>query len=620
MAENVPLSLKKSANRSLLWQMAPWALAGGMVVAGLLPWADGADSKPAGKKERPSIASKIEASPQKGGKEKGKGKEGEKGRGMMAAMMDAAASEPRPIKPQKVRPGRSPVDVAEKVNQLLLIEVPSDAAKPMGKVDDEVFLRRVYLDLQGKLPTPGEITAFVLDPSETKRTDVVKKLLDTDLYAQNWGRYWRDVIMYRKTEDRAEIVSPVLQSFMEERLRENAPWSQVATEMITAVGDGEKYGATALIIAQQGKPEETVSEISRIFMGVQIQCAQCHDHPTDRWKREQFHELAAFFPRVASRVILTPDRRNVSVTASDFFNPRAVNVNNNRFRGSAEHRMPDLKNPESDGTLMTPVFFATGDKLPIGTKDIDRRGELAKWVTEKENPYFAKAYINRMWSELCGEGFCEPVDDMGPDREVLAPQTLDYLAKEFTATNYNVKWLFQVIMNTALYQAPSSPRRNAEQTPFQANVAQRKRGDQIFDNLLDVLGVSEPVTPGAGGALARRRTPRNVFNVVFGYDPSERRDEVVGSIPQALAMMNSPAISGAISGRSTQTALGRLLKEIPDDKGLVMELYLRTLGREPHASELSTCLDYVKQVGNRVEAFEDIQWSLINSTEFLHRP
>ncbi len=601
-----------------IWrQILPWALVGGAITIGALPQVWGVEATPKGKKGLGPQAAKLAAKENSVGKEKGK--QAGKGREMMAAALAASESQSRPVKPQKVRAGKAPVDVAEKVNQLLLVEITSDASKPMAKVDDEVFLRRVYLDIQGKLPTAGEITAFVLDPAENKRSAVVTKLLDTDLYAKNWGRYWRDVIMYRKTEDRAEIVSPVLQSYLEERLRENAPWSQVATEMITAVGDGETNGATALIIAQQGKPEETVSEISRIFMGVQIQCAQCHDHPTDRWKREQFHELAAFFPRVASRIILNPDRRSVSVVATDFFNARSMSVNNNRVRGSAEHHMPDLKDPESEGKLMTPVFFATGDKLPLGTKDEDRRNELAKWVTEKENPYFAKAFINRLWSELNGEGFCEPVDDMGPDREVLAPQTLDYLAKEFTATNYNVKWLFQVIMNTALYQSPSAPRRNAEGIPFQSNVAQRKRGDQIFDNLLDVLGMSEPAA-NLNGPLARRRTPRNVFNVVFGYDPSERRDEVVGSIPQALAMMNSPAISGAISGRSSQTALGRMLKEIPEDKALVSELYLRTLGREPHASELATCLEYVQKVGQRVEAFEDIQWSLINSTEFLHRP
>jgi hypothetical protein len=366
------------------------------------------------------------------------------------------------------------------------------------------------------------------------------------------------------------------------------------------------------------------AEVSRIFLGVQIQCAQCHDHPTDRWKREQFHELAAFFPRVASRIILNMDRRETVVVAND-------NTMMDRFRGpmmmrrngTPEHYMPDLQDPQARGTLMTPVLFATGQKLDLGTKDADRRGTLAKWITASENPWFAKALVNRMWSELCGEGFYEPVDDMGPDRIASAPQTLDYLAAEFAAGGYDVKWLLRTIMATEMYQLPSAPRRGPEEPAFQANVSQRLRADQLFDNLLHVLEASEPAgmaaaRGGAVGPYARFGSPRGQFNVAFGYDPSQRRDEIAGSIPQALAVMNGPMINAALRGTG-QTMLARLLTEIKDDRGLVQELYLKTLAREPSQSELTTCLLYVKQVGNRTEAFEDILWGLVNSTEFLHR-
>lgn len=290
--------------------------------------------------------------------------------------------------------------------------------------------------------------------------------------------------------------------------------------------------------------------------------------------------------------------------------------------GSAEHYMTDLKNPTAQGKLMEPVFFATGDKLPLGTKDADRRGSLAKWITEKENPYFAKAFVNRLWGELNGEGFYEPVDDIGPDRECSAPLTLELLAKEFGQQNYDIKWLFRTLTATSLYQAPSAPRRNPDQTPMQNNVAQRLRGDQLFDNLLNALGVSEPKGPGmvamAGNPLARRFGPRGQFNAAFGYDPSERRDEIAGSIPQALVFMNGANVNAGIRA-SGRTALAKLLSEIKDDSALVTELYLRVLAREPSSSEIETCLRYVKDVNNRNEAFEDVQWSLINSTEFLHR-
>ncbi len=520
-----------------------------------------------------------------------------------------------------------PAEVAARVDASLRAEVPfANAAKASpGKVGDEVFLRRVSLDLVGRIPTPQEITAFVLDPADDKRERIVQKLLADSRYGENWGRYWRDVILYRKTEDRAGIITRPLEEYLNTSFNENKPWSQIATEMMTAVGDGLENGACGLIIAQQGQPEEVTAEVSRIFLGVQIQCAQCHDHPTDRWKREQFHELTAFFPRVSSFIRFNQETGpQVSVTATDMAlmgRPRTPMMI--RFRGTPEHYMSDLDDPQARGTLMTPVFFATGEKLPLGTKDADRRGMLAKWMTDPANPYFAQAFVNRMWSELCGEGFYEPVDDMGPDRVATAPQTLELLAKEFATTGYDVQWLFRTIMATEMYQLPSAPRRGPEEPAFQTNVAQRLRADQLFDNLLHVLEASEPTGPAMGnrpgaGLYRGFGGPRTTFTTAFGYDPSQRRDEIAGSIPQALVMMNAPIVNAALRGNG-RTMLARLLGEIKDDSALVQELYLKTLAREPSQSELTTCLLFIKEVGNRTEAFEDVLWSLVNSTEFLHR-
>jgi hypothetical protein len=517
-----------------------------------------------------------------------------------------------------------PADVARKADEILRSEAPyANAAKASpGRIDDERFLRRASLDIIGRLPTPEETTAFSLDPAADKRASIVEKLLASPQYGENWGRYWRDVIMYRKTEDRSGIITGPLQTYLTESFNSNKLWSQIATEFITAEGDATENGACGLIVAQQGQPEEVTSEVSRIFLGVQLSCAQCHDHPTDRWKREQFHQLTAFFPRVSSRIILRMgEEPQITVAVNDMaFGGRFRGPMNRRFAGTPEHYMSDLKNPQSRGTLMTPVLFATGQTLPLGTRDADRRGTLAEWITAKDNPYFSQAFVNRMWSELTGEGFYEPVDDMGPDRTAVAPQTLEYLAKEFADSGYDIKRLFQTIMATDLYQTPSAPRRGPEDPPMQHNVAQRLRADVLFDNLLVALEASEPPSFGGGrGGLYRGAFgPRGQFNTAFGYDPSVRRDEVQSSIPQALAMMNSTTISAALRGTG-QTMLARQLREIKDDKALTQELYLRVFGREPTESELTTVMLYLKQVGNRTEAFEDVLWGLVNSAEFLHR-
>jgi hypothetical protein len=367
-------------------------------------------------------------------------------------------------------------------------------------------------------------------------------------------------------------------------------------------------------MAQMGSPEDTVAEISRIFLGVQIQCAQCHDHKTDRWTREQFHQLAAFFPRVAVRPNRDQERRSFEVVADD--SPRRFRGNMmNRFRGTPEHYMPDLDDPQAQGTRMQPILFATGQSLEFGTPDAERRGQLAAWITSPENPWFAKATVNRLWSELVGEGFYEPVDDMGPDREPTAPKTIDYLAASFAASGYDMKWLYRTIAATEVYQRESAPRRQPNETPFAANCPQRLRSDQLYNALTRALGLRETNFGGGGryGMMGPFAGPRAQFGQVFAYDPSEPRDELEGSIPQALALMNSQQISSLISA-SPFTPLGKLLRSTDDNEDVVVELYLRSLAREPSDGELARCLQYVSQVNDRNEAFEDILWALVNST------
>jgi hypothetical protein len=272
---------------------------------------------------------------------------------------------------------------------------------------------------------------------------------------------------------------------------------------------------------------------------------------------------------------------------------------------------------------MQPVFLLSGSKLEVGATDAERREAIGEWVTSPENPWFAKALVNRIWAELVGEGFYEPVDDLGPDRTCSAPETMDLLATAFVESGYDVKWLLRTIVATEAYQRESRPRRLPDAPPFMANCVQPLRADQLYDALVDVLGVGElersGPARGPGGLYARLRGPRGVFGEVFGFDPSNPRDEVAGSIPQALALMNSPGIARAIEGEGRGTMLSELLTEIPDDKQLVQELYLRSLVREPNREELAACLSHVRHAENRTAGFEDVLWSLINSTEFQHR-
>lgn len=517
-------------------------------------------------------------------------------------------------------------ETAREVDRLLAEEVFHADTKLAPRVGDATYLRRVWLDIVGDIPTPEHITAFLLDPAADKRSRVVDDLLANPQYGQNWARYWRDVILSRKIEDRAMIVANPLVTKLTDSFNENESWAKIATEFITATGNVRENGATAIELAQDGRTEETTAEVSRIFLGIQIQCAQCHDHKTDRWKREQFHEFAAFFPRIAVRPIQSPVERSFEVISDD--RPelgKKPPADAQARRGHPEHYMPDLKDPTAEGTKMQPKFFLTAAKLPFGSTDAERRGLAAKVITK--SPWFATAFVNRLWGELIGEGFYEGIDDIGPDRKPSAPKTVELLSRGFAANGYDIKWLFRAICATEAYQRESRPRREDDGTPFVATVAQPLRSDQMFNAILTAVDLPEPesqlnrrgkpadIKP-AYGANASARTG---FEVAFGYDPSDPRETVNASIPQALAMMNGVRINVAVRAVKEDTMLGRLLADTKDNSAVVDELYLRTLSRDPTEKERAAALAFCKDTKNHAAVFEDLLWALVNSSEFSHR-
>jgi hypothetical protein len=516
---------------------------------------------------------------------------------------------------------------AQRVDRLLAEELFKSASDLAPRTDDATFLRRVWLDIVGDIPTPEHVTAFLLDPAPDKRERVVRNLLADPQYGQNWARYWRDVIFTRKLEERAELATNAMVTDLTKQLNENVGWDKVATQYITAIGDVRENGAAAIQMAQDGRTEEMTAEFSRIFLGIQIQCAQCHDHKTDRWKREQFHELAAFFPRIGLQPVQSPTRNSFQVVVNQGLERRRGNPDNANRRGRPEHYMPDLENPSAEGTRMEPKFFLTDKSLPPGSTDAVRRGTLAEWFTD--NPWFATALVNRMWGELVGEGFYEPIDDMGPDRTPNGKKAVEFLSRSFAESNFDVKWLFRVICATEAYQRESRPRRGTDGTPFVANVAQPLRSDQLYNALLTAADLSESEADvgggrgrrgrGQDGPRGRGRGARDQFDQTFGYDPSDPRETVSSSIPQALAMMNGPRINQTARAQTRGTTLGQLLDDIKDDEALVEELYLRTLTREPTKDELRVALDFRRSIAQRQAAFEDLFWALLNTSEFSHR-
>ncbi|MCH2373633.1 MAG: DUF1549 and DUF1553 domain-containing protein [Planctomycetes bacterium] len=584
-----------------------------------------------------------------------------------------------------------PAQMAAKVDSMIAARLEaSEGGALLASVDDGTFLRRAQLKLTGELPTPEQLTLYALDPSPQKREAAVERFLNSKAYGLSWSRYWRNVILSRAVDPRAKRQAAVFDSWLSTKLNEDVGWHRIAHDIITATGDVSENGATALVVAQQADANNLASETVRVFLGIQIGCAQCHDHPYDEWKREQFHELAAFFPRVRierqknmvmrksfqvvsfdrgapgkkrrfaaltddpSKFVAQFDRDGDAKVRLDELPPRlkrkakrflkvadrdndgaltAGEIAAARFgkeRQQTEHFMPNLEAPEKPGTLVHPKFFlpvpqAASAAVPQGASDLDRRRAFAQSITAQSNPWFARAVVNRVWSEMVGIGFVTPVDDLGSGRATQFPDVFDALAEGLSDNGYSIKWLLRTIAQTEAFRSRSSVLTPGDSSPHRCRMAPLA-SDHLLSSLAGAFGISLEALADArllGRAKSRKgfgtalHALRAQFATVFGHDPSTPAEEIDGSVQQALWMMNSPLVALGTSAHG-DTLLSRLLERLPNDEDVLGELYLRVLSRRPSETEMATCLRYVDQVGVRDDAFEDIFWSLVNSTEFFH--
>ncbi len=464
--------------------------------------------------------------------------------------------------------------------------------------------RRVSLDLTGKQPEPEALEHFIADSTEDKRAKVVEALLKSDAYAVNWGRYWRDTVTYHTPASANYLRWKLFDDWWTAQLRRNRPWDEVVTALVTASGINDEIAPVNYLTAMYGNPSEVAATTSRVFLGVQIQCAECHDAKTESWKREQFHEFAAFFGR--ARII---QHKDVDGRGT----PYAI-----ESRADGQYRMTDKKDP---GRLiaMRPRFL-TGEAVSIDANDEERRQALARFLTSPKNPWFAKCYVNRIWTAMMGWGFYPAVTDLGSDVEPRHKAVLELLEKEWIASGYDVKYLFRTIALTEAYQRPQQARSSELQLPAACPV--RLRAEQVFEALQKALGFDEfdkkipAPAPGSGPAVQRHTGVRNMVYQAFKENPSTPMDEVHGTIPQALVLMNS-ALVHAYTAAQGKTLLGELLAKDKSDDEIVTALYEKVLARKPTTEEQATCERYLRKVGDRKEALEDVLWALVNSTEFL---
>ncbi len=470
---------------------------------------------------------------------------------------------------------------------------------PAPDASDSEFLRRVTLDVAGRTPTPAEVTSFLADTSPAKREALVDRLLRSDEYAQHWARLYADALVGRSVRIRVRY-PPSTMEWFEAAFRDGMPLDRMAREVIAARGPLAQNGAVGFMVGNRirgGSLETLAGDTARFFLGLKIQCAQCHDHPTDkRWKKADFAEFAAFFGEVTLK---RSDKKSLAFVASD------VNIG---FQGRPNAKIAPRQ--------FTPRFLGT-DVHPA--RDELRRDALARILPQ--SPLFPRAAVGRTWSYLFGRGIVDPWDDLGAEDDPRQPPLLRHLGDEFAKRGFDHRWLVKAIIMSKAYGRASRGGSPSDPTKLEAVFARAAvrplTADQLFSSLLLVTGSEDSSDRRMESWKNEDRMNRELRQYLLTFDDEEGEESDVfsGSITQALLLRNG-AVTNSGSRALEGMVLGRILGKTKDPGKRLEGMFLTCFARLPEAGERAQLLDHLATAASGNGAYEDIFHAMITSTEF----
>jgi hypothetical protein len=467
------------------------------------------------------------------------------------------------------------VTLSARIDQWIETRLAREGVSPAPLADDAEFFRRLSLDLNGRIPSALQLADFLDDSRPDKRRLWTDELLDgrdnAPLYANHFTNVWRRRLLSLVAPQPRDVVGP-LEAWLQRQLEADTPYDRLVRGLLT------DSGAAGFRKAYEDKPENLAGVTARLFLGVRLECAQCHNHPFASWSRKQFWQFAAFFatPQIGQK-------------------PR---IRIGGIGAWAEARFLDGSQP--DWTSRSPS-----------------RAALAEWVAQADNRWFARAAVNRIWHDLFGVGLIDPVDGLGTgDNLPSHPELLDELARQFVLHKFDTKYLLRAIVGSRAYQRSSRQTGAGSRDDvrlFARASVRALSGEQLRDSILAVTGYME-------GNHGRNSLSANVLQAEFVAlfeDASAGPLDSPSSIQQSLAMMNSrfiaevtnptnsPALAAVLDGRSSRPAARR-----------IADLYFLVLSRRPRPDELGRLHRYIQE-GAVEPALRDVLWALLNSTEFL---
>ncbi|QDT05783.1 hypothetical protein K227x_41880 [Rubripirellula lacrimiformis] len=517
-------------------------------------------------------------------------------------------------------PHQIPTDVyrdaprANFIDDLNLAQLETLRLRPSPPCDDDEFLRRATIDTIGRLPTEDEHQAFDADDAQVRRARLVERLLAGEDYVDYWAYKWSDVLVINGTRLRPIAVKTYYQ-WIHNAVRQNQPWDETVREILTAKGKSDENGATNFYALNQ-TPEDMTESACQAFLGLSIGCAKCHNHPLEKWTNDQYYAMANLFARVRAKGWGGDGRNGDGL--------RTVYVS-----ASGDLIQPNSGKPQPPAPL---------DSEPLDIDDpSDRRGVVAEWLTDPQNPYFARSITNRIWANFFGRGLVEQVDDLRASNPASNEPLLAAAAQHVVESEFDLKQLMRTILNSQTYQRSSLPLpENSTESKYHSRYYPRRMmAEVMLDSIDQVLMTSTTFDklafPGADtqntdfyppGTRAIELYDSSVdsyFLQTFGRNPREITCECERSsepsMVQVLHMSNGGTLNGKLE--NDNNVISQRINAGDDDQSIVRTLFTRALVRQPTDAELETLMAIRREYGDdRVTALRDVAWSIITSTEF----
>jgi hypothetical protein len=493
------------------------------------------------------------------------------------------------------------------IDELVTTEWTRLGIRPAPLADDATFLRRVYLDLIGTLPTVAESRSFLDDSSAEKRSMLIDALLNRPEYVDYWSLKWGDLLRaHRRYLGEKGLAS--FNGWIRQSVRDNKPLDVMTRELLTAKGNLFTNGPVAYYFIDE-KVEDLAETTSQVFLGIRLQCTKCHHHPNEVWSQQDYYGLAAYFSRL--------EMKDSGAQGARFGGPKSI-------------RPSTVENPNRKPQMaVLPKVLSVeapprGEVSPAPSAALDPRTELADWMTRPDNPYFARNFANRYWAALFGPGLVEPVDDQRATNPASMPGVLDALAAELVSHQYDTRHLLRMICNSRVYQLASelNPSRDLDGMLATHRVPRRLSAEVLLDAINQVAGTEETFAGQPRGTRAISLPDPSInslFLTTFGKparnSPCDCSRSATPDLSQALHLANGTALHEKLVAPTGRLTL--LLKSGKTDDQILDELILAAFARRPTAAEQQTVRQILAEGGARDESWQDILWAMLNCSEFV---